>query len=408
MPHFVSASVDETLLYQAKASSHHEPRSVRLSHAVSAVELRSSKVLRASELSIPKRRGLQRRRRAASSFPSPFSLNHIGPSTPRSVSKSGSSYDKESSQSVLDSKVNDSLTPISGLNDPCSAYPSPPATGASRSPSSSSCEDDLPVAADTLPFPLNPVPLPPLRFQTDASHKTPHTPAPRCRDFATPPSTPTQSLDRYISGRVTPHEASKTFHSNKSPHQLSVNERLLRHNVASPDPFGPVVMPRVRDTRANIPNGSPTGALPRPRLPIGTTDVTTVPDPLTMQNRQASIGAVWNIGGLGLTHHPGPIRSVSNGRGGFVSGGSNAPMYTSHFVDEDTMDQDHLDRLEARLAAALDIDQTVRILNTSRLPQSPRSVTTGAIGFKRKRAFIEPRTRWKNGDWVREGSQLRK
>ena len=405
MSHLVSASVDETVLSPTRTSNPKDSHSCRLSHAASAIELGGSEPLEYTALSIRERKGLQKRRRAASSFPSLFPLKDIGANAPRSVSKSGSSYDKGSSPSLTCSKVHDLLTPISGLSDACSAYPSPPATERSRSLSSSSSENDVPVITDTLPFPLKPVPLPPLTVSTDSPDKPPHTPVPKWRNIGTPPSTPTRSLDRYISGRLTPSESSRTFRSNKPPHQLSAHERLLRNNAASPDPFGPVVMPRVRDTRAITPNGSPTGAPSRPRLPIGTTDVTTVPDPITMQNRQASVGAIWNISGVSLTQHSGPIRSVSNGRGGFVSGGSNAPMYTSQFIDDDTIDQDHFDRMEARLAAALDIDQTVRILNTSCLPQSPRSVSTGAIGFKRKRPFIESRTRWKNGDWVREGSQ---
>lgn len=82
-------------------------------------------------------------------------------------------------------------------------------------------------------------------------------------------------------------------------------------------------------------------------------------------------------------------------------------MFTSHFFDDDTLDEDN-SQLESRLAVALDIDQTCRILDMSRSPVQARSVSTGSIGSKRRYPYVKPRTRWMNGQWVQEGPQSRK
>lgn len=402
MPRLVSASVDETVFDLTKRSHLQEARSLRLSHAVSATELRGTRPAGYASSVAQKRKVLQRHRRAASSFP----LSSISHNTRKSVSRSENSNSKESVPSLPASKLDEHWTPISALSSAPSAYPTPPASEASSPRPLSACEDDGCEVVDDLPFPLSPVPLPPLKFPASSNDEGLYTPNRRATSAAILPSTPTRSRDRYISSRFSPQEPSKAFRLSKSPSQLSASEKLVRNNSATPDPFGPLLLPRVRDIRTHAPNQSlPAAALRLPR-PVGTTNITTLPDPFTTQDRHASAGAVWNIGGGALGHHHGPIRSVSNGRGGFVSGGSNAPMYSSQFFDDDTSDQD-LERMEARLAAALDIDQTVRILDISRSPQSPRSASTGGIGSKRKRPYVEPRTRWKYGDWMREGSQSR-
>ena len=402
MPHLVSASVDDTVFCSRANSNAKFTYSVsphRLSHATSAIELRGPQSPAYATSFIRRRKGLHQRRRAASSFP----LNEIRNHNQRSVSKSGSSYGKDSLLSLPSSKLDENSTSISGSLAE-SAYPSPPLSEDGKSPTPLVSEEDSVQAVDSFPFPLNPVPLPPLKFPTEAHLEGPHSPTRRTKGAETQPRTPTRSPDRYISNRHTPQEPSETFRVSKSPHQLSVPERLLRRNTASPDPFGPLVLPRLREVKSNTNDGPQSPVNPGPRRPIGTTNVTALPDPFAARTRHASAGAVWNIGGG--AHHTGPIRSVSNGRGGFVSGGSNAPMYSSQFFDDGNSDQD-LERMEARLAAALEIDQTVRMLDFSRLPDSPRATSSSGIGSKRKNNYVEPRTRWKYGNWMYEGSHSR-
>lgn len=404
MTRFVSASVDDSALSPVHES--HVSQS-RLFHAASAIELRGSLPPGYATSIARKRKGLQQPRRAASSFP----LKDISHNSRRSLSSSYSSCCNATSSVSHASECNDFLlsTPSSGLSNVEDAYPTPPASERSKFPQATVPESSVSEPVDAFPFPLNPIPLPALKFSTSTNNEVPRTPSRRWASAGIQPLTPSPSSspDRYISNRNVPQEPSKTYRLSKSPHQLSVPEKLLRHTSASPDPFGPLILPRIRIGMVATPNVPTPAVHPRPPRPIVTTNVTAVPgDTFTAQNRLSSAGGVWNIGGIALAQHLGPVRGVSNGRGGFISGGSNAPMYLSHFIDDDTSDQG-MDRMEARLGAALDIDQTARVLDISRSSPSPRSVSTGSIGVKRKRQYVEPRARWRYGDWVQEGSVSR-
>lgn len=401
MPRVLSASLDETSSCLINRLRTLELRECRLSHAVSAFELRGSQSIEDLNPLAHKNKGLQRSRRAASSYP----LSDVKTNVGHSASRIKSSSEKQCSESDQYSPC----TPSSGPTNPENAYPSPPASETDEWESPSTQSDGSEEVIDSFPFPLNPVPLPPLTSSTASNSEAPHTPNRRPQSGTSPIPSPASTPDRFISNRRTPQGPSKTFRFSKPTARLSQSEKLLRHNSASTDPFGPLILPRLRDSRTGLPESSisrPT--LSRPPRPIGTTNVTALPrDPLSVHNRQASTGAVWSIGGLPLSQHNGPVRSVSNGRGGFISGGSNAPMYTSRFFDKDTSDQD-LDIMEARLAAALDIDQTLKVLDISRTSASPRSASLGSTGLKRKYPYVQPRTRWRYGDWVQEGSQTRK
>ena len=103
----------------------------------------------------------------------------------------------------------------------------------------------------------------------------------------------------------------------------------------------------------------------------------------------------------------GPMAGVPDGRGGFLGSGTNAPMYTSQFLQGDSPDQD-LERHERRLAAALDIDQASRILAS---PASPDSFSSHSTSRGTKRKWIDgqgARTVWKDSEWVKDGAFMRK
>lgn len=407
MPRFVSASADDSALSPVHELHARADSKRQLFHAASAIELRCPPPPEYSSSQARKRKGLQQPRRAASSFP----LSDISHNARSSFPTSDSSLENAASSVSRTSECDDFLlsTPSSGLSNVEDAYPTPPGSERGESPHASHPESNVSEAIDAFPFPLSPIPLPALKFSTSTNYEVPCTPSRRWASAGIQPLTPSRSMspDRYISNRNSPQEPAKTYRLSKSPHQLSVPEKLLRHISASPDPFGPLTLLRIRHGMIATPNGPTPPIYPRPPRPIGTTNVTAVPgDPFTVQNRLSSAGAVWNISGTSLAQHSGPIRSVSNGRGGFISGGSNAPMYVSQFFDDDTSDQD-MDRMEARLAAALEIDRTARVLDISRSSPSPRSVSTSIIGVKRKHQYVEPRTRWKYGDWVQESSGSR-
>lgn len=250
---------------------------------------------------------------------------------------------------------------------------------------------------DAFPFPLDPLPT----YVKSTSGKI--DPRIRCvstgAKFLTPPASP----DRYISSRYSPQPASSTFHTSKSPHQLSGTERLLRQDSASPDPFGsPTPSRGGRRVVSGDDSRRETQATSHPTRGTNVLGPQSTP---TVQNRQASAGAVWNVGGNTAASPTGPVQGIPNGSGGLIASGTNAPMYTSRFLEGETADQD-LERLEGRLAAALDIDRTIRMLDIPGSPNRPRHIPTNTTTSKRKYPFIDSRTQWKNGAWVQESTKL--
>ena len=256
---------------------------------------------------------------------------------------------------------------------------------------------------DEFPFPLNPSPTRVENMGGKIDCRNRQNPKRRCVSTGARFPTPSASPDRYISSRYSPQPASSTFHISKSPHQLSGTERLLRQNAASPDPFGSPT-PSRGGRRVVSGNDNRRETQPTPHS-TRRTNVLGLQSTLTVQNRQASAGAIWNVGGSTATSPTGPMQGIQNGRGGLIGSGTNAPMYTSRFLEGETADQD-LDRLEGRLAAALDIDRTIRMLDIPGSPKRPRYTDTDTTISKRKYPFIDARTRWKNGAWVQENTGL--
>ena len=397
MPHLISASVDDSL-YSTDLLRASEVQFTRLSYAASAIELRGSRQLKYATARPRKRKG-RRSLRAATSL----LLSETSDLACRASSNSDSRGSKEHS-SILQAADYDGSrlpSPDYGLSEGGCSYPSPAASEPSTPSAESRASEDI----DPPPFPLTPIPL--LTYSPTSANNDGVSRKSRGRgiDNKAGLRTPSTSPDRYISNRHTPQDASKTFRLSKPPEQLSSAEKLLRHPSATPDPFGPLTVRRIREARINASANEDPRTVRSHTRAIGTTNVQHPPqDPLAAQNRQASAGAVWNVGGGSQANLSGPIRGISDGRGGFLSSGSNAPMFTSHFFDDDTSEQDN-SQLESRLAVALDIDQTGRVLNIPRSPMQRRSVSTGSIGTKRKFAYSKPRTRWVNGQWVQECSQ---
>ena len=403
MPRIISASVDDSL-HSAHLLRVSEVHSTQLSHAASAIELRGSRYPRHATARPRQRRG-RRSLRAASSF----HLSDTSESSRKPASKSDLSGSETGCLSLPASEYDGSYlpSPDDGSGEGRSSYPSPPASEYSA-PNTPPNESRLADKPSPSLFPLTSIPL--LKLSPTIASDDGKSRTQRGQGFGTIAGlrSPSTSPDRYISPRYAPQEPSKTFRLSKSPEELSSTEKLLRHPSATPDPFRPLAVTRIRETRINVSaNADPRVSQFRTRT-IGTTNVQHPPqDPLAAQNRQASAGSVWNVGGGFQASPSGPVRGISNGQGGFISSGSNAPMFTSHFFDDDTSDLDN-SQLESRLAVALEIDQTSRVLNIAKDPVQARSVSTGSIGIKRKYPYVEPRTRWVNNQWVQDSSRSRK
>ena len=257
---------------------------------------------------------------------------------------------------------------------------------------------------DGYSFPLHPFNLPHAHENTLLQ-----TPPRNCLSASTCRKRKSLYPDRFISDRSTPtspQSPAETYRISKHPEQLLPEEKFQRHGSATPDPFSPLKISRIRASRVDgVQRGrhTITMQLPRSRT-IGLTTVDQfVPDVGDTPNRQVSSGNIWNMGGLAQTMLPAPVRGISNGRGGFLSSGTNAPMYESRLLDDLSTDQD-VDQMERRLAAALDIDRTLRVFEISDKVRNNRILSTGGIGLKRKRMFLEQRTTWREGAWAQIGT----
>jgi hypothetical protein len=112
----------------------------------------------------------------------------------------------------------------------------------------------------------------------------------------------------------------------------------------------------------------------------------------TADTRQISAGAVWNVGGPSAVSDT--VIGVSNGRGGMLGSGTNAPLYTSSFLNRADPEAE-LEAYERRLALALDVDQTNRILQHSPVPPVQKANHGGAL--------LHVKHTWRDGAWVKDG-----
>lgn len=272
-----------------------------------------------------------------------------------------------------------------------STFPSPPPS-----------EDSTPYvqaspARDAFPFPLKPAVLTPKPKVDDIPGQSPRG-RPRYRSLGNPYLTPSPSPDRYIPSRRMRDEHVKSYKLSKSPEELSSIEKLLRHKSATPDPFSvrspQRVLESARQSRSeHFRNPTPSrqrivsGLAGHPSGVIGS------------PARRASAGAVWSVGGTTLISGPGPVTGVSDGRGGLLGSGTNAPMFSSKFFEQETSDQ-ILERFEGRIAAALEIDQTSRTLSISRSPERDRIGRGSIAGNKPKQPM---QTAWRDGQWFSDG-----
>jgi hypothetical protein len=159
----------------------------------------------------------------------------------------------------------------------------------------------------------------------------------------------------------------------------------VRNHSASQDPF----RRRPLFPTLNLGVSSLNRPVPEVASPANTTLETAAPD--------FGAGTVWNIGN-DLLAPVSPTISVPDGHGGQFGSGTNAPMYASNFLDMETSDQ-CLGRFESRLAIALDIDQTRKVLNFALTGNFPRPITPNC---QRKRLNEVTCTVWVDGQWVNE------
>lgn len=283
-------------------------------------------------------------------------------------------------------------------------YPSPPISESSfdgtETPLVQACK-----AIDAYPFPRQNLRGKNLPDNSNGFKRISASPSRRRYSGGATPRTPLSSPDRFLPRRLSPMSSTRSFHLSKPSYTLSGDEKLLRQRSGSPDPFSPRAASRTRNAPIRL---TPRRQSRTPRAASANNGgvLGVRAQPVGQSSRQASYGAVWNVGGRAAAMN-GPMAGVSDGRGGFLGSGTNAPMYTSQFLQDDGPDQD-LDRHERRLAAAFDIDQASRVLGS---PASPEAFPSQRICRGTKRKWNDnqgARTVWKDSEWVKDGAFIRK
>lgn len=207
--------------------------------------------------------------------------------------------------------------------------------------------------------------------------------------------------DRFIPPRRPPNIAKQSFDLNKPEERLTAEERALHVGTSAPDPFSRRLRRSVRmneelrglrETHAILTGRSnPSRQRTIPSLRRGT---------VPMGTRQISAGAVWNVGGSSAASNT--VLGVSNGSGGLLGSGTNAPLYTSMFLSRSDPDAE-LEAYERRVALALDIDQINRVLDHSTSSGSSNAASS------RSTHPLPGRTVhiWRDNSWTKDSSAPR-
>ena len=220
------------------------------------------------------------------------------------------------------------------------------------------------LSTESLPFPLTPKTVSP------SSSSSPSTPRIK-RSYGTPREpypTPPSSPDRYVPLRKSTETLGKVFKVSKRPSQLSFAEQILRNSSVSQSPFGPRRSSRPSPVRFD--SYGRTGSSPRSSLSAGNTNVDVMWRPLTP-----------------TTSHVAPVRAVPDGRGRLLGSGTNARIYFAKFFPAETVGEINR-KFERRLALALNIDQSSRVLGVVQ----PK--------HERARTGIELRAKANETEWI--------
>ncbi|KAI4796348.1 WD40 repeat-like protein, partial [Aureobasidium sp. EXF-8846] len=207
--------------------------------------------------------------------------------------------------------------------------------------------------------------------------------------------TPSRTPDRFVFDRNLDVQPRERFMLSSPPQDLNAHDRWSRRQAHTYDAFGP----RTNITRDSRLSKSPVRqqASRTPRLfmssRVGPLGLLTPDSP-----RDFSQGAVWNVGGLSPASPSDGVRSISNGRGGHITSGTNAPMFRSDFSNRVHDDFEFLHTHEARLSTAMGLDQANRVLDQGLGLLTPvHSPDSDAAG-----SFI-PNV-WRNNEWTKPGS----
>ncbi|KAF2460612.1 WD40-repeat-containing domain protein [Lineolata rhizophorae] len=174
-------------------------------------------------------------------------------------------------------------------------------------------------------------------------------------------ATYTQRPDRFIPIRNTAASSNEKFRMSKPVAALNVSERHCRRSLQHDPFFGSrqarnIPVRQAREAQGLQRSPGQTGQSLLTAHSTGVLGTNHEGDP----RRAFSGGAVWSVGGAAAALDEG-VSGVSNGRGGFTVAGTNAPLYSCQFIQQNDPSTD-TDMYQRRLAAATGVDQARRVL----------------------------------------------
>jgi hypothetical protein len=169
--------------------------------------------------------------------------------------------------------------------------------------------------------------------------------------------------DRFIHCRRPPAVTRESFELSKPIERVQISRRgywvggdPFSHRVRRSDRLN-AELRGLREAHAII-TGRPGGNVRSSGLRLRNSSLVTAA-------RQISAGAVWNVGGTSAVGDT--VAAVPTGNGGMLGSGTTAPLYTCTFLNRADPEAE-LEAYERRLALALEVDQTDRILQHTPLP----------------------------------------
>lgn len=206
-----------------------------------------------------------------------------------------------------------------------------------------------------------------------------------------PRKSQTSTPDRFIHCRRPPAVTRESFELNKPIER----EQVFRHgHRAGGDPFSHRVRRSERlNNELRSLREAHTVITERPGGNERNSNVRVRSSSLTLAARQISAGAVWNVGGPSAVSDT--VAAVFTGRGGMLGSGTIAPLYTSTFLNRADPEAE-TEAYERRLALALEVDQTDRILQHS-------PVTSSHSVMKCSNTTSHAPHFWRDGAWTQNG-----
>jgi len=213
----------------------------------------------------------------------------------------------------------------------------------------------------------------------------------------TSPRHPSHAPDRFIPPRRPPNTTKQSFELNKPEERQASESRPTGEHMTAPDPFSRRLrrssrlndeLRSLRETHAVLTGratlyGRQNNHMIRRRM-----SATRV--------RQISAGTVWNVGGSSAASDT--VAAISNGRGGLFGSGTNAPLYTSMFLNQSDPEAE-LEAYEGRLALALEVNQMARIMEQP----APSNNSSDASSRSTPKSAVSTIHVWRDSSWTRDG-----